>query len=212
MMAGSPSAAGPAAISRPRPLAAARRSPPGSSSPRPSRTASSGTVHDDRPGPSAATNEYGQPGITCPAFFPAPVHVAEHPLRAGLRFRPQPARRRPPPAGSARPARPAAAAPPAPSAAAPTSARPRSARRTPPVPPPELRHQRQPRQVRHPPRPHSTASARQNSASARRVKHRYTSPRNPSSPLPRRPVLTAIPAAPPGPRHTKIHGHRLIAP
>ena len=36
----------------------------------PSRTASSGSVHDVRPGSSAATTEYGQPGIIC--AFPLP--------------------------------------------------------------------------------------------------------------------------------------------
>ena len=36
----------------------------------PSRTASSGSVHEVRPGSSAATTEYGQPGIIC--AFPLP--------------------------------------------------------------------------------------------------------------------------------------------
>ena len=36
----------------------------------PSRTASSGRVQDVRPGLSAATNEYGQPGIICAFPFP----------------------------------------------------------------------------------------------------------------------------------------------
>ena len=36
----------------------------------PSRTASSGSVHDVRPGSSATTKEYGQPGISC--AFPLP--------------------------------------------------------------------------------------------------------------------------------------------
>ena len=31
----------------------------------PIRMASSGRVHEVRPGPSAATKEYGQPGMTC---------------------------------------------------------------------------------------------------------------------------------------------------
>ena len=36
----------------------------------PSRTASSGSVHDVRPGSSATTSEYGQPGIICAFPFP----------------------------------------------------------------------------------------------------------------------------------------------
>jgi hypothetical protein len=36
----------------------------------PGRTASSGSARDDRPGPSAATQEYGQPGISCALPFP----------------------------------------------------------------------------------------------------------------------------------------------
>ena len=36
----------------------------------PSRTASSGRTHDVRPGSSAATSEYGQPGIICAFPFP----------------------------------------------------------------------------------------------------------------------------------------------
>jgi hypothetical protein len=53
----------------------------------PSRTASSGRVHEVRPGPSAATKEYGQPGMTCLLPLPRRVAVAEKPLRGGLRVR-----------------------------------------------------------------------------------------------------------------------------
>ena len=38
----------------------------------PRRTASSGSAQDVRPGSSAATQEYGQPGIICALFFPRP--------------------------------------------------------------------------------------------------------------------------------------------
>ena len=38
----------------------------------PSRTASSGSVHEVRPGSSAATTEYGQPGISCAFPLPRP--------------------------------------------------------------------------------------------------------------------------------------------
>ncbi len=67
-------------------------------------------VHEVRPGSSAATNEYGQPGIICAFPLPRAVAVAEQPLRAGLRVRPQPVAHIGRPAGSARPPRPAAAA------------------------------------------------------------------------------------------------------
>ena len=42
------------------------------SSSRPSRIASSGAVHEVAPGSSAATTEYGQPRIICPAWRPRP--------------------------------------------------------------------------------------------------------------------------------------------
>jgi len=67
---------------------------PVASSSGPSRTASSGLVHDVRPGSSAATSEYGQPGIIC--AFPRPRAVGVGPGRpAGIApggF-PRPARR-----------------------------------------------------------------------------------------------------------------------
>ena len=71
MMSGSPSCQCPAAMIRsmtPRTWAAvtAARSSSG-----PSRTASSSRVHDVRPGSSAATSEYGQPGMICALLFPA---------------------------------------------------------------------------------------------------------------------------------------------
>ena len=69
-MSGSPSRQCPAAMIRP----ATSRIWPAvtavASSAGPSRTASSGLVHDVRPGSSAATSEYGQPGIIC--AFPRP--------------------------------------------------------------------------------------------------------------------------------------------
>ena len=55
---------------------------PVASSPGPSWTASSGAVHEVAPGPSAATNEYGQPGIIFPAFFPRPCTWQN--IRSGL--------------------------------------------------------------------------------------------------------------------------------
>ena len=70
MMSGSPSRQCPAAVS----LATASRSWAAvtsvASSAGPRRTASSGSVHDVRPGSSATTQEYGQPGIIC--AFPLP--------------------------------------------------------------------------------------------------------------------------------------------
>ena len=72
MMSGSPSRQAPAAASRritSRSWAAVTSV---RSSSRPSRTASSGAVHEVAPGPSAATKEYGQPGIICPALRPRP--------------------------------------------------------------------------------------------------------------------------------------------
>ena len=48
----------------------------------PSRTVSSSSVHDVRPGSSAATNEYGQPGIIC--AFPLPRAYVWQNRRSGL--------------------------------------------------------------------------------------------------------------------------------
>ena len=48
----------------------------------PSRTASSGSVHEVRPGSSAATTEYGQPGIIC--AFPLPRAYVWQNRRPGL--------------------------------------------------------------------------------------------------------------------------------
>ena len=63
------------------------------SSAAPSRTASSSAVQDVRPASSAATNEYGQPGMNWSAERPRPsVDVAEEPLRAGGGVRAQPVR------------------------------------------------------------------------------------------------------------------------
>ena len=69
-MPGSPGFQCPAAISRamtPRSWAAVTAV---ASSAGPSRIASSGSVHHVRPGSSATTQEYGQPGIIC--AFPLP--------------------------------------------------------------------------------------------------------------------------------------------
>ena len=59
----------------------ARRSPRSASWSGPSRTASSSAVHDVRPGSSAATNEYGHPGIRWDWPCAAAVDVAEQPIR-----------------------------------------------------------------------------------------------------------------------------------
>jgi hypothetical protein len=48
----------------------------------PSRTASSGSVQEARPGSSAATQEYGQPGIIC--AFPLPRAYVWQNSRCGL--------------------------------------------------------------------------------------------------------------------------------
>ena len=72
MMSGSPSRHAPAAASRPATSRSCAAVTSVSSSSGPSRTASSGAVQLVAPGPSAATNEYGQPGIISPAFFPRP--------------------------------------------------------------------------------------------------------------------------------------------
>ena len=72
MMPGSPSFQCPAAISRVTTSRSCAAVASVSSSPGPSLTASSGSAHDDTPGPSAATNEYGHPGIICAAFLPRP--------------------------------------------------------------------------------------------------------------------------------------------
>jgi hypothetical protein len=72
MTGGSPSFQCPAAASRVTTSRSCAAASSVSSSSGPVRTASSGSVHDDVPGPSAATNEYGRPGTRCPAFFPRP--------------------------------------------------------------------------------------------------------------------------------------------
>jgi len=72
MMSGSPGRQAPAAASRPVTSRSWAAVTSVSSSSGPSRTASSGAVHELAPGPSAATNEYGQPGTCCPAWRPRP--------------------------------------------------------------------------------------------------------------------------------------------
>ena len=82
MMSGSPSFHRPAAMSRAvTPRSCAAVTSVGSSS-GPSRTASSGSVHDVRPGSSAATKEYGQPGII--SLFPLPRAWQWQNSRSGL--------------------------------------------------------------------------------------------------------------------------------
>ena len=177
----------------------------------PSRTASSGRIHDVRPGSSAATSEYGQPGIICALPFPARVAVAEQPLRAGDRVRPQPVahvHRQPDPPVIPGRQRQRRQRPPQPGDADPARVE-RLIHRA--VPAAALRLQRQlapamcTRSCLH-----STASHTSNSASARAVKHRYSSPRNPASrPRARAPSSAPGSTSPPAPRHTERHGHRL---
>ena len=73
-----------------RPRGAGRRSPrsrrhPGPAGPRPAPRSTTCA-----PAPAPRSTEYGQPGIICAWPFAAPVDVAEQPLRAGGRARPQP--------------------------------------------------------------------------------------------------------------------------
>ena len=81
-MSGSPGFQCPAAISR----ATASRTWAAvtsvASSSGPSRTASSGSVQEVRPGSSTAMNEYGQPGIIC--AFPLPRAYTWQNKRSGL--------------------------------------------------------------------------------------------------------------------------------
>jgi hypothetical protein len=56
----------------------------------PRRTASRTAVQEVLPGSRAAITEYGQPGINLCLAFAAAVDVAEQPVRAGRRARPQP--------------------------------------------------------------------------------------------------------------------------
>ena len=196
MMRGSPSFQCPAAASRsttPRSCAAVTSA---SSSSGPRRTASSSSVHDPAPGCSAATNEYGHPGITCPAFFPRPCTWQN--IRPGLvaasgrsqlltstasRIRPSGQAGNGSPA-TARRSRPNSARPAfSPSYSAPW-----------PRPNSGTSDSRARSQIR--PGPHSTASASENSASARRVKHRYNSPRNPASSRPARSSPQTPPSTP----------------
>ena len=71
-ISGSPGSQCPAAIRRLTTSRSCAALTSHSSSPGPSRTASSGSVQLERPGPSAATKEYGQPGTDCPASLPRP--------------------------------------------------------------------------------------------------------------------------------------------
>ena len=73
MAGGSPCAQCPAAISRTATSRSCAAVTSVSSSPGPSRTASSGSTQLEEPGPRAATNEYGHPGTAVPGFFPRPV-------------------------------------------------------------------------------------------------------------------------------------------
>ena len=70
MMSGSPGFQCPAAMSRATTSRTWAAVTSVASSAGPSRTASSGSVHDVRPGSSAAIHEYGQPGIICAFPFP----------------------------------------------------------------------------------------------------------------------------------------------
>ncbi len=79
---GSPSFQRPAAASRATTSRSCAAVTSVGSSSGPSRTASSGSVHDVRPGSSAATKEYGQPGIIC--LFPLPRAEQWQNSRPGL--------------------------------------------------------------------------------------------------------------------------------
>ena len=185
MMSGSPGRCRPAAISRPatsRSWAAVRSV---ASSSGPSRTASSSTAHDDAPGPSAATCEYGHPGIICPAFAPRPWTWQNiRSWLAGASGRSQPLTST---ASRIRPSRHCGSGSPATavrSRANSTSPAPSASYR---APWPRRNSGASDSRARSVTRPgeHSTASASSDSASARRVKHAWTAARNPaSSPAP----------------------------
>ena len=174
MMSGSPRCQCPACSSRP----ATSRSWPAvtsvASSSGPGRTASSGAVHEVAPGPSAATTEYGQPGIICPALRPRPCtwqNIRSGLVRASGRSQPlTSAASRIRPSGQAG------------SGTAPTARRSRrtstrpafSASYTAPCPRRCPGTSDSPASTRTGPSAHSTASASSNSSSARAVRQPYS--------------------------------------
>jgi hypothetical protein len=179
MMSGSPSFQAPAAASRPATSRSCAAVTSVASSSGPSRTASSGAVHDVAAGPSAATTEYGQPAIICPALRPRPCTWQN--IRSGLvrasgrsqqhtstasRIRPsgQAGSRTHPTAHRSRPISTAPAF---------------TASYTAPCPRRYPGTSDSPARSRTGPSPHSTASHNSNSASPRAVKHPYSSARNP---------------------------------
>ncbi len=179
-ISGSPSSQCPAAISwhtTSRSCAAVteHRRHPGPAAPRPA--AASSSTH---PAPAPPRTSTATPAPPAPHSSPARAHGTA----AAPDWSPRPDAARwthPPPAGSARPATPQRQPrqrPPQPRDPDMTRVQ-RVIQR--PVPPPEPRHQRQPRQIRHRPGAHSTASHTSNSASGRRVNDQYSSRRNPAS-------------------------------
>ena len=194
-MSGSPSLCWPASISRVTTSRTWAAVTSVSSSAGPRRTASSTAVQDVRPGSSAATTEYGQPGIICAWPFPRPYTWQNR--RSGLVAasgrsqlltstasirRPSAARGSGSPATarrsrliSIRPALTASYSAPCPRLCSGASDNPAS--------------------VRTGPSAHSIASASSNSASARLVRHLYSSPRkDPSRSRASRVPATAPPA------------------
>ena len=109
-MSGSPSRQCPAAMSRATTSRTWAAVTSVASSAGPSRTASSGSVHDVRPGLQRRDQRVRPARDHLRVPLPPRVAVAEQPLRAGLRVRPQPVAHIARPAGSARRPRPAAAA------------------------------------------------------------------------------------------------------
>jgi hypothetical protein len=208
-MSGSPGCQAPAAASRPATSRSCAAVTSVASSCGPSRTASSGAVHEDAPGPSAATNEYGQPGIICPALFPRPCTWQNS--RPGLVRASGRSQAHTSAASRIRPSgHRGSGTHPTAHRSRPTSARPAfSASYTAPCPRRCPGTSDNPASTRTGPSAHSTASPSSNSSSARAVKHRYNSLRNAASwprprlasparsstPLPRHAILNATAAA-----------------
>jgi hypothetical protein len=177
---GSPGRHRPAAISR----CATSRSwaavTSAASSSGPIRTASSSTCHDDAPGPSADTSEYGHPGTICPALRPRPCTWQN--IRPGLaaasgRSHPDTSTAsRIPPSAHAGSGSPDTAARSRPNATSPAPSASYSA------PWPRRNSGTSDSRARSLTRPpaHSTASHNSNSASARASRHEWNSRRNPA--------------------------------
>jgi hypothetical protein len=204
MMTGrSPSFQCPAAISRVTTSRSCAAVTSVSSSSGPSRTASSGSVQLDRPGPSAATNEYGHPGTTCPAFLPRPCTWQNR--RSGLASASGRSQLQTSTASRIRPSGQAGSGSPA------TTVRSRANSTRPAFSPsykapcPRVNSGTSDSRARSVTgrSSHKTASAISNSASGLPVKHRYSSPRNPASS--RRAASPPAPAAcRPAPGHESV--------